>query len=116
MLEDGVISDEEAEVINREAKRLHLTQQDIDQLVEKARRERLLMEDVSALPIHKIATKAEHAIEHFKTLISQIRQLGIMTDREKFETLARQTDRLTANELALWHQIQQDVAVPGTKV
>jgi voltage-gated potassium channel len=115
MLEDGVISADEAELVNREAKRLHLTQQDVDQLVEKARRERLLMEDVSALPIHKIATKAEHAIEHFKTLISQIRQLGIMTDREKFEEVARQSDRLTANELALWQQIQQDGAPPGPR-
>lgn len=112
MLEDGVISADESELINREAKRLHLTQQDIDQLVEKAKRERLLMEDVSALPIHKIATKAEHAVEHFKTLISQIRQLGIMTDRQKFEEVARQSDRLTASELALWHQIQQNVESP----
>lgn len=112
MLEDGAISVDEAERVNREAKRLHLTQQDVDQLVEKARRERLLMEDVSALPIHKIATKAEHAVEHFKTLISQIRQLGIMTDREKFELVARQSDRLTVNELALWHQIQQDPTPP----
>ena len=35
MLEDGVISADEAELVNREAKRLHLTQQDVDQLVEK---------------------------------------------------------------------------------
>ena len=108
MLEDGHLSEDEIEVVHREAKRLHLTQQDIDQLIEKARRERVLMEDVSVLPIHKIATKSEHAVEHFKSLISQIRQLGILTDRQKFEEVARQADRLTASELALWRQIQGD--------
>jgi len=55
-------------------------------------------------------------VEHFKTLVSQIRQLGILTDREKFEEVARQSDRLTANELALWHQIQHNVEAPKTSV
>ena len=108
MLEDGTLSADEIGVVQREAKRLHLTQQDIDQLIEKARRERVLMEDISVLPIHKIAAKSEHAVEHFKSLVSQIRQLGILTDRQKFEDLARQADRLTATELALWRQIQGD--------
>ncbi|MEY3486104.1 MAG: hypothetical protein RL075_109, partial [Pseudomonadota bacterium] len=108
MLEDGQLSENEIDVVQREAKRLHLTQQDIDQLIEKARRERVLMEDVSVLPIHKIATKPEHAVEHFKSLVSEIRQLGILTDRQKFEEVARQADRLTASELALWRQIQGD--------
>jgi hypothetical protein len=106
MLEDGVLSPGEAEVINREAKRLHMSQDDVDQLIEKARRERVLMEDVSVLPLHKIARKSEHAVEHYKSLISQIRQLGIMTDREQFERVAQQADRMTPGDLALWRRIQ----------
>jgi hypothetical protein len=39
-------------------------------------------------------------------LLSQIRQLGILTDAEKFEEMARRGDRLTDSELALWHKIQ----------
>jgi hypothetical protein len=39
-------------------------------------------------------------------LLSQIRQLGILTDAQKFEELARSSDRLTDTELALWHKIQ----------
>ena len=39
-----------------------------------------------------------------------------MTDREKFEEMARQSDRLTASELALWHQIQQNVESPKSGV
>ena len=108
MLEDGMISLDEAEVINREAKRLHMSQDDVDQLIEKARRERVLMEDVSVLPLHKIASKPEHAVEHYKSLMSQIRQVGIMTDREQFERVAQQADRMTPGDLALWRRIQGD--------
>ena len=106
MLEDGQLSEQAIEQVQAEAKRLHLSQQDVDQLIEKARRERELLEDVSGLPLHKIAGKPEHALEHYKSLLSQIRQLGILTDAEKFEEMARRGDRLTDSELALWHKIQ----------
>jgi hypothetical protein len=106
MLEDGRLSEQEIEQVQAEAKRLHLSQQDVDQLIERARRERELLEDVSGLPLHKIAGKSEHALEHYKSLLSQIRQLGILTDAQKFEELARSSDRLTDTELALWHKIQ----------
>jgi voltage-gated potassium channel Kch len=110
MLEDGQLDEQEIEQVQREAKRLHLSKQDVDLLIEKARRERELVEDVSGLPLHKIAGKSEHALEHYKSLLSQIRQLGILTDAQKFEELARSSDRLTDTELALWHKIQGDKA------
>ena len=110
MLEDGRLSEQEIEQVQAEAKRLHLSQQDVDQLIERARRERELLEDVSGLPLHKIAGKSEHALEHYKSLLSQIRQLGILTDAQKFEELARSSDRLTDSELALWHKIQGNKA------
>jgi hypothetical protein len=106
MLEDGRLDEQEIEQVQAEAKRLHLSQQDVDQLIEKARRERELLEDVSGLPLHKIAAKSEHALEHYKSLLSQIRQLGLLTDAAKFQELARSSDRLTETELALWHKIQ----------
>ena len=39
-------------------------------------------------------------------MLSQIRQLGLLTDAAKFQELARSSDRLTDTELALWHKIQ----------
>lgn len=106
MLADGVISDAEADTINREAKRLHLSEDEVNRLILKARQERELKEDVSVLPLHKIAATTEHAIEHYKVLVAQIRQLGVMTDKDKFESVALAEDRLTATEMALWRQIQ----------
>ena len=105
MLADGVISTEEAAIINREAKRLHLTQEEVDRMINKARQDREASQDLSVLPLHQIAAKAEHAVEHYKALLGQIRQLGILTDPLQFEQLAIKADRLTASELSLWRQI-----------
>ena len=105
MLSDGVISPEEAEIITREAKRLHISTEEVNLLIEKVRKEREHKEDLGALPLHKIATVPEHAVEHYKSLVSQILQLGIMTDRVKFEEVGVEKGRLTPSEVALWRQI-----------
>jgi voltage-gated potassium channel Kch len=105
MLSDGHLDEEEIQIINREAKRLHLSDDEVDRLIIKARQERELKEDVSKLPLHKIAANTEHAVEHFKSLVSQIRQIGIMTNRSEFESLARSGERLTKEEFNLWQRI-----------
>ena len=108
MLADGVISTDEAAIINREAKRLHLTQEEVDRMIDKARQDREASEDLSIMPLHQIAARTEHAVEHYKALLGQIRQLGILTDPLQFEQLALKADRLTASELSLWRQIHGD--------
>lgn len=105
MLADGKISDEEAEIINREAKRLHLSAEDVEVLLDQARRERQLAEDVSHLPLHTIAANPAHTVERYKVLLAEIRQLGLLTDQAKFEASARQSDRLTQSEWRIWRQI-----------
>lgn len=113
MLSDGMLSNAEADVINAEARRLHLSEEEVTRMIEKARREREHKEDVAALPLHKIAATTEHAIEHYKALLSQIRQLGIMTDSDKFELIAKKHDRLTTTEISLWRQLQGKSSPPS---
>lgn len=108
MLADGVLDEAETEKVMVEAKRLHLSEEEVNRLIVKARRERELKEDVSVLPLHKIAATSEHAIEHYKVLISQIRLLGVMTDTARFESVAQEKNRLTPDEWALWKHIQGD--------
>ncbi len=117
MLADGQISEQEAEVINREAKRLHLSAEDVEVLIENARRERQLADDVSQLPLHTIAARPDHAVERYKTLYSEIRQLGLLTDLRQFEATVRSSDRLTASEWRVWQQITDPAAGPedGTR-
>lgn len=105
MLEDGEITEKEAAIIATKAKRLHLDHAELEVLIKKARVARENREDLSKLPLHKISQTPEHAIEHYKSLISEIRQLAILTDREQFESVAQRLDRLTQSELALWRKI-----------
>jgi voltage-gated potassium channel Kch len=107
MLADGIISPEEADIINREAKRLHLSEEEVQRLIEKAKYDRELKDDIAGLPLHKIAASPTHAVEHFKTLMSQIRQLGIMTDKTEFEAAALDNARLSPKELGLWQFINK---------
>jgi voltage-gated potassium channel Kch len=105
MLADGQISEAEAEIINREAKRLHLSAEDVEVLIENARREREMANDLSAMSLEKIAMHSEHAVERYKMLYTEIRRLGLLTDRQQFEAAATRADRLTLSELRVWHQI-----------
>jgi hypothetical protein len=102
MLADGNIDDNEAEYIKHEAKRLHLSDEEIKLMIEKAKRERELMEDVSILPLHKIASNTDHTIEHYKHLLGQVRQLSLLTNQEKFHTAVDNSERLTETDKKLW--------------
>jgi voltage-gated potassium channel Kch len=102
MLADGNIDEEEALYIKTEAKRLHLSDEEVKLLIEKAKRERELMDDVAILPLHKIATNTDHTIEHFKHLLGQVRQLSLLTDQEKFNAAVEGSERLTETDKKLW--------------
>ena len=106
ILKDGKIEEKEAQFIRDEAKRLHLTIEEMNALIDTVMKEREIEDNLKALPIHTIAQRPEHAIEYFKTAISELRQLGMQMTPGKFEETAKELDRLTASELALWQQIQ----------
>jgi hypothetical protein len=112
MLADGHIDEEEAEFIKSESKRLHLTDDDLRRLVDKAKKERELMDDVSILPLHKIASNPEHTIEHFKYLLGQIRQLNLLADQEQLNQTMDKPDRLTSSDKQLWRLINRQEAPP----
>jgi voltage-gated potassium channel Kch len=102
MLADGHLDDKEVEYIRTESKRLHLTQEEIKLLIDKANRERELMDDVAVLPLHKIASNTDHTIEHYKHLLGQVRQLSLLTDQEKFQSAVDNSERLTETDKKLW--------------
>jgi hypothetical protein len=110
MMDDGVLSENERATLDREAKRLHLKKNEVDRLIAEARNERNKELDVATLPLHYIAANPEHAVQYFKQVISQVRQLAIMTDKEKFHDLAVAKDRLTKDELELWKRVNGDHA------
>jgi voltage-gated potassium channel Kch len=105
ILKDGHISDEEAVFIRAEAKRLHLTTGEINALIDVVIKEHEL-EERNPLPIHKIAENPALAVEHYKVLLGQIRQLGVQVNASEFDAAAQQGERLSASEFALWQKIQ----------
>ncbi len=105
MLADGHLDDEEHEILHREAKRLHLTEKEVQNLIDRARRQREVMDDLSQLPLHLIAKNPAHAVEHYKSLLGQMRQLAILTDPQSFEVEAKQKSRLTDTDWLAWKLI-----------
>jgi len=102
MLADGEIDEEEAKYIKGEAKRLHLSDDEVRVLIDRAKRERELMDDVSGLPLHKIAANPDHAVEHYKYLLGQIRQMHLLSNPEQLQVSMAKPDRLTDSEKQLW--------------
>jgi len=113
MLADGDIDEEEAKYIKSEAKRLHLSDDEVKVLIDRAKRERELMDDVSVLPLHKIAANPDHAVEHYKFLLGQIRQINLLANQEHLELSLAKPDRLTDSELQLWRLINRQNTSPN---
>ena len=109
ILAEGDISNEKAEIIRTEAERLHLTEHEVDKLLDLAIAERDTIDHGARLPLSQIAQDPAHAVEHFKVLVSEIRQLSILSDHSRFESFAKDNDRLTQSELALWQQLGSTV-------
>ena len=106
ILKDGKIVESEAQFIRQEAERMHLSVEELNALIDTVMKENEIEDNLKALPIHTIARRPEHAIEYFKTSISELRQLGMQMTPGEFEQAAKTSDRLTASEMALWQQIQ----------
>ncbi|MDH4479020.1 MAG: ion transporter [Rhodoferax sp.] len=106
ILKDGVIDPDEVVIIRREALRLHLNEAEISALIKLIEHELEKESKLQSLPINTIAEKPELAVEHYKSLLSQIRQLAMLTDPAAFDAVAVGKDRLSATEVALWRQIK----------
>ena len=110
MLKDGNLDEEEILKIREEAKRLHLTIEEINTILEALVKQKEEDELKNAtLPLNLIAERPDHAVEHYKSLVNQIYQLALMADAQQFEKSAQRTDRLSASEWALWQDIQNRI-------
>lgn len=107
MLNDHEINDDEAAFISQEAKRLHLNEDEVQRLIERAQKEQELKEDVSKLPLHKIAQHPDTAIKHYRSLLAQLKMLSILTDNAKFADIATHQERLTKTDFAIWKKIHE---------
>ncbi len=107
MIATGNMDPEAVLQIRTEAKRLHLTAEELGALIEKAHAERESKEDLSSLTLHEIARNPLQVIEYYKQQLGQLRQLGLLSDLAQFEAIARKQDHLTATDIAVWNAIQR---------
>jgi hypothetical protein len=121
MLEDGVISTEEREVISAEAKRLHLSEAEVERLLEKARvqmglkqaedeKSALLFDAISKggnsssgteLNLSLCAEKPEFAAEQVKIVIGYLQQIKQVADQEKMRAYLEDTNHSTPLQRAI---------------
>jgi voltage-gated potassium channel Kch len=109
MMADGHISTDEQETIDREAKRLHLSRDEVNRLIEKARRERELKDDHTGLTITKLVERPDIAIERYRELVGQMRQIALMVDKPTMDKLVDDPDCTTAFERRIWRSLRDDI-------
>ena len=108
MLGDGVLDPEEMDLLRSEAKRLHLTVDEMNSILEVLHLEmESARKSLMQLPVNVIAQDSLHAVEHYKYLLNQISQLGIYVDQQAFLEKAQSGDRLTGSEVEIWKRINE---------
>ena len=106
ILKDGVIDEDEIHTIRHEAHRMHLSVEEVNALIKLIQHELEKEAELQTLPISTIAQRPELAVEHYKSLISDIRRLALLTDEAAFDATVKARDSLSASDLALWRYIQ----------
>jgi len=106
MLGDGELDEEEIIQLRTEAKRLHLTVEEMNSILEVLNLEmENARKSLLQLPVNVIAQNTLHSVEHYKYLLNQIAQLGIYVDQNAFLQKAQSEDRLTESEIEIWKRI-----------
>jgi len=105
-LEDGVLDDDERVKLMEEAKRLHISEQEVEILIERARLDRETAK-AGQIPLEMVAKNPEIAFEQFRIAIGNLRQIAATGDREAMARLFAQAGRATDDERAIWGQIDK---------
>jgi hypothetical protein len=126
MLEDGKISPEERSIIDAEAKRLHLSNAEVDRLLEKAKIELGLVTTHSehaphghheahrrhdghrhSLDLNYLSKHPEVAGEQIKILLAQLQQLAHSVDHERINQYLSNKKHATDFQKETWEYIAQ---------
>lgn len=116
MMGDGVISDAERAIIDAEARRLHLSPDEVDRLLERAKREHEIAKGGGslsgyagqfALPLLEIAERPQMVVQCYREMLSRICQLNLAVG-EKASAQAALAEFLPL-ERDLWNRITEEM-------
>ena len=102
MLSDGHLSEEERDILDQEAKRLHLSQDEVNRLIEKVHQQRELVESQQGIPIERLAEDPNLALERFRELAGQVKQIALMGKGDDMREVLASSNRSTALEKRIW--------------
>jgi hypothetical protein len=100
-MKDGVVTPEERVKLLEAAAALHVTEQEVDLLIERVREEKELAQN-GILPIDAIKREPEVAFEQFRHSIGHLRQIMAVGDAAKVRQLFEVPGRATDDERAVW--------------
>ena len=126
MLEDGVISPDEQEMIEAEAKRLHLSKTELDRLLEKAKvqmgLEQASVKDAkgdkgatSEMSLEFLSKHPELATEQLKITISKLQQIVSVSDRKELSKYIDNPDNVTGLQSSMLKLLLQHVGAKEQK-
>ncbi len=126
MLEDGVISPDEQEMIEAEAKRLHLSKTELDRLLEKAKvqmgLEQASVKDAkgdkgatSEMSLEFLSKHPELATEQLKITISKLQQIVSVSDRHELSKYIDNPENVTGLQSSMLKLLLQNAAAKEHK-
>jgi hypothetical protein len=105
-MEDGVLDESERAIIYEEAKRLHITEEEVDLLIERVRQEREVTTS-GHLPFDLIKKEPEVAFEQFRQVVGQLRQIASISQTDAVSRLFSDVDRATNQEREIWEKLSK---------
>jgi hypothetical protein len=119
MLEDGVISPDEQELIEAEAKRLHLSKTELDRLLEKAKVQMGIEQGsakdakgdkgaTSEMSLEFLSKHPELAAEQLKITISKLQQIVSVSDRQELSKYIDNPDNVTGLQSSMLKLLLQN--------
>jgi hypothetical protein len=126
MLEDGVISADEQELIEAEAKRLHLSKGELTRLLEKAKVEmgieHAAVKDTNGgkgatneMSLEFLSKHPELAAEQLKITISKLQQIVSVSDRQELSRYIDNPSNVTGLQSSMLKILLQNAAAKGEK-
>jgi len=105
MLSDGKISAEERHLLSQEAKKLHLSEDELDEIISRAMHERAERERIEGPSLESLQKDPELALERYRELMGKITQIARVADSERMAVLVADSDRATAIERDVWQRL-----------
>ena len=102
--EDGVLDEEEREAIYAEAKRLHITREEVDILIDRAKQEHEAATG-GHLPLEMMSKQPEVAFEQFRRGVANLRQIVAVAQIANVDRLFSDEARATAGEREIWRAL-----------